>query len=403
MHAPLYTYQYITLPRYRQVVTLHSQAGLHRTTGAGPVASNHGQPAWRDEEIGAICKDGSLGNLDASRVLKYTAEYITEKVFEMESNKSLIIDNYVPETHHRRILLCNPPIYDTRFPWARFQQPVALLQLSTLLRQNGCDVRLLDALALDGNTLHRRRRMRVVTRESVSLNWWRFGRLPTDLRGHLIAFEREKWQPDEVYIAGFTTFWWEGVAEMVALIRQRFPSARIVLFGAYPALASEHAAVHSGADVLVLGQIEGLAGQHVDLSLYPSIPVFSYLSIGTAQRPVGDLCEEFLAKVSSVRSGSRVWQVAFADHNVVKRFPEHFRAVLQASIDHKCKVSFFALGTLHPRDLLEDPELAALLQRAGFKQLVFADDRHLPLAAETREQLLEKPFQDGGKRLVLER
>jgi len=144
--------------------------------------------------------------------LKYTAEYITEKVFEMESNKSLIIDNYVPETHHRRILLCNPPIYDTRFPWARFQQPVALLQLSTLLRQNGCDVRLLDALALDGNTLHRRRRMRVVTRESVSLNWWRFGRLPTDLRGHLIAFEREKWQPDEVYIAGFTTFWWEGVA-----------------------------------------------------------------------------------------------------------------------------------------------------------------------------------------------
>ncbi len=308
----------------------------------------------------------------------------------MESNKSLIIDNYVPETHHRRILLCNPPIYDTRFPWARFQQPVALLQLSTLLRQNGCDVRLLDALALDGNTLHRRRRMRVVTRESVSLNWWRFGRLPTDLRGHLIAFEREKWQPDEVYIAGFTTFWWEGVAEMVALVRQRFPSARIVLFGAYPALASEHAAVHSGADVPVLGQIEGLAGQHVDLSLYPSIPVFSYLSIGTAQRPVGDLCEEFLAKVSSVRSGSRVWQVAFADHNVVKRFPEHFRAVLQASIDHKCKVSFFALGTLHPRDLLEDPELAALLQRAGFKQLVFADDRHLPLAAETREQLLDE-------------
>lgn len=307
----------------------------------------------------------------------------------MESNKPLIVFDYTPETHRRNVLLCNPPIYDTRFPWARFQQPVALLQLSTLLQQYGCDVRLLDALALSGNAVHRRRRMRVVARDDIGLNWWRFGRLPTDLRGELIAAQREKWQPDEVYIVGSTTFWWEGVVEMIAMVRQRFPQARVVLFGAYPALEPEHAAKHCAVDMLVLEQITGLAGQQVDLSLYPSIPPFTYLSIGTSQRQVDDLVKEFLAKVSPTRQGERVWQMAFADHDVFRRFPEHVRAVLQASIDHQCKVSFFALGNLHPRDLVEDPDLAILLKRAGFKQLVFADDRHLPLSEEARAVLLD--------------
>ena len=75
----------------------------------------------------------------------------------MESLKPLAVQGYAPETHPRRVLLCNPPIYDTRFPWARFQQPVTLLQLSTLLKRLGCDVRILDALHTEPNTTLRRR------------------------------------------------------------------------------------------------------------------------------------------------------------------------------------------------------------------------------------------------------
>jgi len=51
-------------------------------------------------------------------------------------------------------------------------------------------------------------------------------------------------------------------------------------------------------------------------------------------------------------------------------------------------VSFYALGNIYPRDLAEDLELALLLFRAGFKQLVFADDRDLPPTEEAREQWL---------------
>jgi hypothetical protein len=307
----------------------------------------------------------------------------------MGSNAPLAVQGYAPQTHPRRVLLCNPPIYDTRFPWARFQQPVALLQLSTLLKRFGCDVRLLDALFTEQGATLRRRRMRVLERDGISLNWWRFGQLPSGLAAQLIACKREGWQPDDVYIEGFTTFWWEGVAETVTLVRKHFPQARVVLFGAYPTLASDHAAQHSGADTLAVGQVAGLSGLPLDLWLYASLPPFAYLSIGTEQRSSSDLVEEFQALVTPSRKQERVWQLAFADHDVARRFPEQFRAVLQECIDHKYKVSFYALGNLHPRALVEDPELASLLLRAGFKQLVFADDRHLPRTSEARETLLD--------------
>src|SRR5258708_32190230 len=109
----------------------------------------------------------------------------------MGSNVPLTIRGYAPETHPRRVLLCNPPIYDTRFPWARFQQPVTLLQLSTLMRSFGCDVRFLDALSTDPNAALRRRRVRVLTRDDISLNWWRFGHLPSELTAQTVAFKRE--------------------------------------------------------------------------------------------------------------------------------------------------------------------------------------------------------------------
>jgi hypothetical protein len=307
----------------------------------------------------------------------------------MGSNVPLRAYGYVPETYPRRVLLCNPPIYDTRFPWARFQQPVTLLQLSTLLKRLGCDMRILDALHTEPNTTLRRRRMRVFKRDDIPLNWWRFGQLPSELAAQLIAFKREKWEPDEVYIEGFTTFWWEGVAETVALVRKQFPHARVILFGSYPTLAPDQATQQSGADVLIVGQIEGLAGLPLDLSLYTSLPAFTYLSIGTELRCAQELVEEFFIRVTPSRKSERVWQMAFADHDVVRRFPAQFRVVLEACIDHSCKVSFYALGNLHPHDLIEDPELASLLLRAGFKQLVFADDRNLPLSEEAREALLD--------------
>jgi hypothetical protein len=155
----------------------------------------------------------------------------------MLASSAKVVHGFMPETTPRRVLLFNPPVYDTRFPWSRWQQPVTLLQLATLLRSNGCDVRLIDALYRKPNEKLTRRRMDVFTRGDVSINYWRFGKLPTELITQLITLKNEGWQPDEVYLEGFTTFWWKGITEATSLVREKFPETRIILCGAYPSLA----------------------------------------------------------------------------------------------------------------------------------------------------------------------
>src|SRR6266567_4922398 len=207
----------------------------------------------------------------------------------MFANPAKVVQGYTPETTPRRVLLFNPPVYDTRFPWSHWQQPVTLLQLATLFRSNECDLRLVDALCCKPNEKLTRRRMSVFTRGDVSINYWRFGHLSSELSSRLNALKKEDWQPDEVYLEGFTTFWWKGVAESISLIRENFPETRIILCGAYPSLATEHAAIHSGADIIAVGALEGLTGLSLDLSLYPTHPRFTYISIGTDRRLSDDL------------------------------------------------------------------------------------------------------------------
>src|ERR1700693_5455777 len=99
----------------------------------------------------------------------------------MSESSATVVRNYRPEVGARRVMLFNPPVYDTRFPWSRWQQPVTLLQLATLLRRNACDVRLIDALNRKPNEKLTRRRMSVLTRGDVPINYWRFGQLPSEL------------------------------------------------------------------------------------------------------------------------------------------------------------------------------------------------------------------------------
>src|SRR5947209_5177461 len=98
----------------------------------------------------------------------------------MSESSATVVRNYRPEVGARRVMLFNPPVYDTRFPWSRWQQPVTLLQLATLLRRYQCDVRLIDALYVKPNVKLTRRRVRVLARGEVSINYWRFGQLQSE-------------------------------------------------------------------------------------------------------------------------------------------------------------------------------------------------------------------------------
>lgn len=302
---------------------------------------------------------------------------------------SALVESYSPDTSPRRVLLINPPVHDTRIPWRRWQQPVTLLQLATLLEQYKCDVRLLDALTPTSLSLPSRERIKVLARGSSTFNYWRFGASPKQMRAQLEHLRQEHWQPDEVYVEGFTTYWWPGVREVTDAVRVIFPDATIVLCGAYAQLGCDHARRMSGADVVVKGTMKGLAELPTHPTLYQTHLPFAYISFGSGDRSAEDVVEEIVSKYRHLSVNMRVHTFAFADHNVASRFREQFLAVLEAVPANNMRISLHVLGTLRARDIVACPEIANLLFRAGCKHIVFADDRDLPMTDEARENYLD--------------
>ena len=68
---------------------------------------------------------------------------------------------------------------------------------------------------------------------------------------------------------------------------------------------------------------------------------------------------------------------------------ENYSKVLDLLVSRSFKISLYALGNVSPSDLVAYPDLAKLMRRAGYKQIVFADDRENPLSEASDEDLVE--------------
>jgi radical SAM superfamily enzyme YgiQ (UPF0313 family) len=173
----------------------------------------------------------------------------------------------------RRLLLVNPLIHDLAAYdfWAR---PSGLLVLAGALRAAlpgaRLELELLDctdprAPDLPASLRPRRRpdgRGRFVRTPletppvlpvTDQRRFSRYGLPPAALGAALARQQR----PDLVLVGSTMTYWYTGVAETVALIRQAWPGVQVVLGGAYATLCTEHAAAHSGADVVLGGPAFG--------------------------------------------------------------------------------------------------------------------------------------------------
>jgi hypothetical protein len=283
-----------------------------------------------------------------------------------------------------RALLLNPPVFDTRLHWAKWQQPAGLLQLGSRLQRAGADVKLIDALYQDRDARLRRERVASLDLDGSLVQKWRFGISKHALLTQLRTLARSGWHPDEIYVEGFCTFWWEGVAEVIAVARQVFPRARVMLVGAYAVQNSGHARRYSGADEIVQVEWVDLVTSPIALSLYGRPPHFVYLTLGNDARSVGDVVEEVIAAIKQ-----KVIHLAFSDHAVARRFPDLYCAVLEELARRRLRLCLYALGNLAPQDLVDHPELADLMKRAGYKQVYFADDREALLDRCADDQLIE--------------
>jgi hypothetical protein len=276
------------------------------------------------------------------------------------------------ESGRRRVLLVNPPVYDLRLDWARWQQPIGLLQIGATLKERGADVRLFDILVAgtsdDGHVT--RRQVETFQIEGDDLAWWCYGLPWADIGRRFRQWRAEGWVPDEVWVTSLTSFWWRGAQEVIRRTRYDWwPEARIVLGGVYPTLYPAHATANTEADVIVSGAI----GVHpsADLTLYDTIPVNSGVYL-YAHEHADDVVAEIAAKS---RLGVR--EFSFFDDEIPGADPERFDYVLEAIARSRPrqKVRLVILGNLRAENVGE--LLAARLYAAGLSEAYLGWDAGL--------------------------
>jgi len=250
----------------------------------------------------------------------------------------------------RRVLLINPPVYDLRLDWARWQQPCGLLHLGAELSRRGADVRLLDILQAgtseDGRVT--RRQVETCERDGESLVWWCFG-LPWADIGRLAArWRADGWQPDEVWVTSLTSFWWRGVQDVIRRVKYDWwPHARVLLGGIYPTLYPDHAQANTDADLIVTGPVPGVEPAP-DFSLYERTPANAGVHLYGGERTAGAVVNEIAGLVFS-----GVREIAFFDDDLPGPDPDRFDAVLQGLQRRRLKLRLVVLGNLQARSVSE--------------------------------------------------
>jgi hypothetical protein len=225
--------------------------------------------------------------------------------------------------------------------------------------------------------------VRIIDLDGTPVNKWRYGVSRWALDSQLRLLQRSGWRPDRIFIECFTTFWWEGAAEAVATAKRRFPDSTVSLLGAYAALAAEHAKEHSLADEVISQPPRWLSALPTDLSVYPEIPSFAFVATGDGTRTTEEIVEEIVVKAAR----RQVRHFAFEDHAIARRFGSLYRSVLERLVERKLRICWYALGNIAPGDLVEQPDLADLMRRAGYIQIWFSDDRDTPPGSHAFEQL----------------
>ncbi len=312
-----------------------------------------------------------------------------------------------------RILLVNPWIVDYA-AYDLWSRPLGLLYLAAALKKAGGETRLvdcLDRLAPDSGAPRRRpselqgtgrwRREALPGRSplpGVPRRLCRYG-APGDVVRRSLA---DGPRPDLVLVASTMTYWYMGVQEAVALARQVWPEAPVVLGGAYATLCPDHARTAVAPDLLVEGPFEAAWGKIAslaglpsrtmdrppvpspglwpDLDLYPRLDFAPLLTSrgcpyacpycasrrlfhGFVSRDPGDV----LAEIEDRHRRLGVADFVFFDDALLADADRRLKPILESVINRGWRLRFHAPNGLHVG--LIDRDLAGLMSRAGFRTI----------------------------------
>jgi radical SAM superfamily enzyme YgiQ (UPF0313 family) len=202
-----------------------------------------------------------------------------------------------PDTPH--ILLINPWIHDFAAydVWAK---PLGLLSLAAVLRQHGCRVSYIDCLdrfhprmpPSDPAERHGRgpylktRLPKPRQFADVSRRFARYGIEPAWFREDLARIGR----PDLILITSAMTYWYTGVRETVATVKEVFPQTPVLLGGIYATLCRDHARAACGADEVFSGSADAAVLDLVKAHIgWTASPAFNPDDLDTYPFPAFDL------------------------------------------------------------------------------------------------------------------
>lgn len=315
-----------------------------------------------------------------------------------------------------RILLVNPPVVDTQF-WAYWSMPQGLLRVATWLREQGCDLRLLDCVEPSERRTVRKKLTGLVDAGGVLKQQYWYGLTPSEIGTCVAQLVRERWIPDQVWVTSLMTYWWRTTAHVVKEIGNAFPGRPIRVGGIYPTLCPNHALrflglgegaeVVSGSrvaagywasadhDLVVTGEIPPASDLPLAIHLY-SDPVTSLNPHSThrpqfyivtssrgcpfncaycAQRAINGKAvrtrrpDSVVAEMVEATSRYGIREFAFFEDNLLAN-RQHVLSLMGQLVDQKNRTGrlrLFAPEGVEPRLLNE--EVACVLREAGFRKL----------------------------------
>ena len=310
------------------------------------------------------------------------------------------------------ILLINPWIHDFAAYdfWAK---PLGLLSLASILRCHGFNISYIDCLdrfhpeapptdphARFGKGPYFKTRIpKPDGLEDIARNFSRYGIRKAWFKKDLISTEK----PDLVLVTSMMTYWYPGVQETIAVVREVFPEVTIVLGGIYATLCREHAQSHSGADWIETGAGEEYilerVGEHTGYSVsmkcnlsgldtypYPAfdlqrkIPYVPLLTSKGCPFTCKYCASHFLNPKRMVRSPEsaveeiKYWHERFGvedfifyDDALLVDAEKHAIPIFEGIINSGLNIRFHTPNAVHIRGI--SGQTAQLMFRAGFKTL----------------------------------
>ncbi len=303
------------------------------------------------------------------------------------------------------ILLLNPWITDFA-AYNLWIKPLGLLEIASLLRENGFRVTLIDCLDFSIKTkkygdgkFFKTKIEKPLPFKSIPRNYSQYG-IPEEILLKRLSFLEE---PDLICVTSGMTYWYPGVFKLIEITKKFFKGVPIILGGIYATLCYEHAKRHSGVDIVFNGRGElevlklvsdltnkKLITHNSKLSIdnfpYPSFdlyPHLDYVCIATSRGcPLkctycaspflsnGFVRRDPLKVVEEIEHWTAKYQVnniAFYDDALLIEPPKHFIPMMKGLINKGIHCNFHTPNAIHIREI--DGEVADLLFRGGFKTI----------------------------------